>query len=57
VLLLYYSIFYAVAQAGAATIPTVPIGAEIALGLAGLALLTIGTLRFPTSVPRLLPTV
>jgi hypothetical protein len=52
---LYYWLFTAVAPKGA--IPTVPMSMEIALGLAGLALLTVGTLRFPTSVPRLLPIV
>jgi hypothetical protein len=56
-LALYYSLFSSSAPLHARTIPTVPIGVEIALGLAGLALLAVGTLRFPASLPRLLPSI
>lgn len=52
-----YSIAYSVAQAGPRNPPTLPIGVEIGLGLAGLALLTVGTLRVPASVSRMLPRV
>jgi hypothetical protein len=55
VLALYYSLPYSLMGAGA--LPTVPLGVEIALGLAGLALLMVGALRLPRNVSRLLPIV
>ena len=51
----YYSLSYSLARAG--TVPTMPLGVEVALGMAGLALLTTGALQFPSNVARLLPIV
>lgn len=58
------SLFYAISasnagsavQPGPHVAPYVPLGAEIALGLAGLALLGVGTWRLPASISRRLPT-
>jgi hypothetical protein len=57
---LFYSFASSLAPAGAypaAALPTLPLGVEVALGLAGVALLSLGTLRFPNSVTRMLPDV
>jgi hypothetical protein len=58
---LYYSIVTSLADSavriGPSTPPTVPVGIELALGLAGLLMLTVGTWRLPTSISRLLPSV
>jgi hypothetical protein len=55
---LFYSIADATAGVGGPTPSapaTLPLAVEIALGLAGIALLALGTLRFPTSITRMLP--
>jgi hypothetical protein len=55
---LFYSIADATAGAGMhmpSVPPTLPLAVEISLGLAGIALLALGTLGFPTSVSRMLP--
>jgi hypothetical protein len=58
---LFYSISSSLADSAAQpyprTPPAIPLGVELALALAGLALLTVGTWRLPTSVSRLLPTL
>jgi hypothetical protein len=58
---LYYSIATSLAdgaaRVGPSTPPTIPIGVESALALAGLLMLTVGAWRLPTSISRLLPTV
>lgn len=55
---LYYSISESLStvavQIGPQVPPTVPVGVEIAIGLVGLALLSIGTWRLPASIARLL---
>jgi hypothetical protein len=55
---LFYSIADATAGAGMhipSVPPTLPLAVEISLGLAGIALLALGALCFPTSVSRMLP--
>lgn len=54
VLGLYYAYFY---NLGLRTIPPLPLGLELALGLAGIVLLAVGTLAFPSNVSRLTPTL
>jgi hypothetical protein len=54
---LYYSLFDGELHLSAGMTPAIPSGVELTLGLAGLALLTIGILRFRASVPRLLPSL
>jgi hypothetical protein len=57
---LYYSIASSMERVGQyapAPPPTLPIGVELALGLAGLALLSVGTWRLPANISRMLPIV
>src|SRR5262249_53406115 len=54
---LFYSVASPLADVGAYSRATLPIGIEIAIGVAGIALLSLGPLRFPNSVPRMLPGV
>jgi hypothetical protein len=55
---LFYSVSSSVTliEVNSYTSHELPLGVEIACGLAGLALLTLGTWRLPASIARLLPT-
>jgi hypothetical protein len=54
---LFYSFASSLAPAGAYSPAILPIAIEIAIGVLGIALLSLGTLRFPNSVTRMLPGV